>query len=88
MLVFEERGRPEKNLSDKGENNKLNPHMALMPGFAPGPNWWEASALTTMPSLAPPKTEELVSKEEELEGLISKEAKLRGLYPRKQLASN
>ena len=28
-------------------NNKLNPHMELMQGFAPGPHWWEASALTT-----------------------------------------
>ena len=27
-------------------NNKLNPHMASMPGFEPGPHWWEASALT------------------------------------------
>ena len=53
--------------------------MVLTLGFAPRPYWWEASALTTMPSLAPPKTEGLVSKEEELEGLISKEAKLRGL---------
>ena len=34
-------------------NNKLNPHMASTPGFEPGPHWWEASALTTAPSLAP-----------------------------------
>ena len=27
--------------------------MALTPGFEPGPRWWEASALTTAPSLAP-----------------------------------
>ena len=26
--------------------------MALTPGFEPGPRWWEASALTTAPSLA------------------------------------
>ena len=32
--------------------NKLNPHMALMPGFELGPLWWEASALTNVPSLA------------------------------------
>ena len=32
-------------------NNKLNPHMVSMPGFKPGPHWWEASALTTMPPL-------------------------------------
>ena len=29
--------------------------MALMPGFEPGPHWWEASAVTTVPSLAPPR---------------------------------
>ena len=28
-------------------NNKLNPLVELMQGFAPGPHWWEASALTT-----------------------------------------
>ena len=27
--------------------------MALTPGFEPGPQWWEASALTTAPFLAP-----------------------------------
>ena len=30
-------------------NNKLYPHMASMPGFEPGPHWWEASALTAVP---------------------------------------
>jgi len=30
-----------------GTNNKLNPHMTT------GWNWWEASALTTAPSLLP-----------------------------------
>ena len=34
-------------------NNKLNPHMASMPGFEPGPHWWGVSALTTAQSLAP-----------------------------------
>ena len=33
-------------------NNKLNPYMASTPGVKPGPHWWEASALTTAPSLA------------------------------------
>ena len=33
-------------------NKKLNPHIASTPGFEPGPHWWEASALTTAPSLA------------------------------------
>ena len=32
-------------------NNKLNPHMATKSGSEPGPNWWEASTLTTAPSL-------------------------------------
>ena len=58
MLVFEERGKTgvpgEKPLGAKERtNNKLNPHMASTPGFEPGPHWWEASALTTAPSLAP-----------------------------------
>ena len=34
-------------------NDTLNPRMASPPGFEPGPHWWEASALTTAPSLAP-----------------------------------
>ena len=34
-------------------NNKLHPHMASTPGFEPAPHWWEASVLTTAPSLAP-----------------------------------
>ena len=32
-------------------NNKLNPHMTPSPGIEPEPHWWEASALTTAPSL-------------------------------------
>ena len=59
VLVFEERGKPEypgKNLSEQGgePTSKINPHMASTPGVEPGPHWWEASALTTAPSLAPP----------------------------------
>ena len=57
MLVFEDRGKleyPEKPLqAKKRTKNKLNPHMASTPGFEPGLHWWEASALTTAPSLAP-----------------------------------
>ena len=34
-------------------NNKLNPHMTPSPGIEPRPHWWEASALTTAPSLLP-----------------------------------
>ena len=60
MLVFEEGGKleyPEKNLLEQRRepcHNKLNPCMASTPGFEPRPHWWEASALTTAPSLAPP----------------------------------
>ena len=58
VLVFEERGKPEyprKNLSEQGREptSKINPHMVSTPGVEPGPHWWEASALTTAPSLAP-----------------------------------
>ena len=34
-------------------DNKFNPHMTPRPGIEPGPHWWEASALTTAPSLLP-----------------------------------
>ena len=58
VLVFKEKGKPEyqekKPLgARKRTNNKLNPHMASTPGFETGPHWWQASALTTAPSLAP-----------------------------------
>ena len=44
----------EKPLGEKQRtNNKLNPQIASTPGFEPGQHWWEASALTTTPSLAP-----------------------------------
>ena len=55
MLVFAEGGKPEdpeKNPRSREENQyKLNPLMASGPGIEPGPHWWEASALTTAPSL-------------------------------------
>ena len=38
----------QKPLRAKGRtNNKLNPCMASMPGFKPGPHWGEGSALAT-----------------------------------------
>ena len=37
--------------AEKRTNNKLNPHMTPGPGIEPGTHWWEASALTTAPSL-------------------------------------
>ena len=57
MLVFEERGKPEypeKNLSEQRREpttNSTHTSMALTPGFEPGPHWWKASTLTTVPSL-------------------------------------
>jgi len=50
---------PEKNLSEQGigENQQQSdyPSTTLMPGFEPGSHWWEASALTTAPTLLPKK---------------------------------
>ena len=56
MLVFEERGNwstRRKPLGAEKRTNKLNPHLTLDLGIEPGPHWWEASALTTAPSLHP-----------------------------------
>ena len=66
QLVFEERGKlecPEENLSERGRgtNNKLNPHMTLSLGIAPGPHWWEASALSNASSLLPCTVDECKS---------------------------
>ena len=42
----------EKTPRSKVENqHKLNPLMASSPEIEPRPQWWEASALTTAPSL-------------------------------------
>ena len=55
VLVFDERGKPEypeKNLSEQSrEPTTNNPHMTPGPGIEPGTHWWEASALTTAPTL-------------------------------------
>ena len=56
MLVFEERGNRStrrKPLGAEWRTNKLNPHMTPDLEIEPGPNWSEASALTTAPSLHP-----------------------------------
>ena len=59
MLVFEERGKleyPKENLSEQRREpttNSTPTSMAPTQGFEPGPHWWEASTLTTAPSLAP-----------------------------------
>ena len=44
---------PQGSARAQAYNNKLNLHMVSTPGFEPGPHWWEASAPTTAPSLAP-----------------------------------
>jgi len=40
-----------------GTNNKLTSLMTPSPGIEPRPHWWEATALTTAPSLLPLVTE-------------------------------
>ena len=47
--------------AEKRTNNKLNPHMTSNPGIEPGPHWWKASALTTVPSLLPHTWRDLFS---------------------------
>ena len=37
--------------AEQRTNNKLNLHMTPGPGIEPETHWWEASALTTAPSL-------------------------------------
>ena len=44
-------------------NNKLDPHLMPSPGLEPGPHWWEASALTTAPSLLPLKERQMHEKD-------------------------
>ena len=41
---------------------KLNPLVTPGLGFEPGPHWWEASAITTAPSLLPDYTRVFLSK--------------------------
>ena len=56
MLVFLGEGKPE--FPEKtSRSNKLNPHLTPDLGIEPGPHWWEASALTTAPSLHPANSE-------------------------------
>ena len=37
-------------------NNKPSQHIELTLGFEPGPHWWEASTLTTVPPALRPKS--------------------------------
>ena len=59
MLVFADGGKLEnleRNPRSRVENQlKLNLLTALGPGIKPGPHWWEASALTTAPTMPDPK---------------------------------
>ena len=51
MLIFEERGKPEnleKNLSEQSKEPTTNLTHSWP---EPGPCWWEASVITTTPSL-------------------------------------
>ena len=61
ILIFEERGKPEhpeKTLWEQGQEPTTNSthiySVTLILGIAPGPLWWEVSALNTMLSLLPP----------------------------------
>ena len=56
MVVFKERGNLgtwRKPLGAEKRTNKLNPHITPDLGIEPRLYWWEASALTTAPSLHP-----------------------------------
>jgi len=54
ILVGKERRTRRKTLGGRTRsNNKLDPHMTPGPGFYPGSQWREVTALTTLPSLLP-----------------------------------
>ena len=58
VLVFVGRGKRRNtwrktSRSKERTNNKLNPRMTPGPGIEPGPQWWQASALTTASPLLP-----------------------------------
>jgi len=57
MLVFMEGGKPEspeKNPRSKDESQQqTQPTYDTGTGIEPGPHWWKASALSTVPSLLP-----------------------------------
>ena len=47
-------GEPgEKPSKQRREPTETQPTYGAGPGIEPGPHWWEASALTTTPSLLP-----------------------------------
>ena len=49
----ENRSNRRKTSRSKDENQQQNhPRIMPSPGTDPGPHWWEASALTTAPSLS------------------------------------
>ena len=43
----------EKPSEERREPTTNSTHMTSSPGIEPGSHWWEASALTTVPSLLP-----------------------------------
>jgi len=64
IMLTLKRGKPkypEKNLLEQGQEPTTNStHIIMMPSPAiqPGPRWWEASVLTTAPSLLPSRRPE------------------------------
>ena len=66
----------QKPLSAEKRSNKLNPHLMLDLGIKPGPHWWEASALTTLPSLHPMGFKSTYCVSSSLPGLIKTFSKL------------
>jgi len=49
VLVFEERGKPEYQRKPLEARKRTN--MMPGPGIEPWTHWWEASTLTTTPTL-------------------------------------
>ena len=71
VLVFMEGGNQRTRRKTLGAetriNNKLNSNVTPGPGIEPGPQWWEASTLTTTPSLYPQGTKGTINLFIELE---------------------
>ena len=75
MLVFVERGKPEKTLgagSDKHTKQIQPTYDVDIREIEPGPHWWEVSALTrTAPSLLP-RDDKYLSSLKGMDTLLSK----------------
>ena len=58
MFTFVEGGKLEREPGEKPSEQGQEPttnsaHITPGPGIEPGPHWWEARALTTVPTLLP-----------------------------------